>query len=119
MNTIPTPEDWANDPAGALAAATALAKTTMDDGDVTSQAIAWGIAAQILATAAPIAGQALAGPLGGAGGALAGAAIQDLAASLSSQRAGALAALPPEQQALVPTAVTTGAALAQAKLVKP
>jgi len=119
MNEIPTAEDWQTDPAGALAAAKALADKTNADQDSTPATIALGIAAQVLATAAPIAGAALGGPLGAAGGALAGAALQTLATSLAAQHENALASLTPQQQALISAGVQVAAGVAQAKLVKP
>ncbi len=110
--SIPTAADWATNPAAALAAAGVYAQATSADGDPTTQVIAFGIAAQILAAAAPLAGQAIGGPLG----ALAGAAVGQVAASLASQHQAALSALTADQQALLTQTVAVGISLAAAKL---
>jgi len=112
MNTIPTVADWAADPNGALAAAQALAKATLADADASTQAIAMGIASQVLTAAAPIAGAAIAGP----SGALAAAALTTVATSVAQQAAPAVAALTAQQQQLVTSAIQVGAAAVQAKL---
>jgi hypothetical protein len=116
MNLIPTKADWDADQVAAKAACDALIAALSQDAANSNHAVALGIAAQVLAAAAPIAGGALAGPLGTVGGTLAGAALTEIADSLSSQHATALAALTPGQQQLVTTAVQAGAALAAAKL---
>jgi hypothetical protein len=105
MNTIPTTQDWASDPDGALAASLEIAKTTAAHGDASTQAVAFGIAARVLVAAAPIIGQALGGPLG----ALAGAAVSQVATSLQQQQTNALTALTPGQLALVDAAIAAGA----------
>lgn len=119
MDRIPTTADWIADPAASLQAHIALATKLTTDSGSSAGIIALGIAGQVLAAAAPIAGEALAGPLGAAGGQLVATAITVAASSIQSQHATALQALTPDQQALVTTAVVTGTALATAKLSKP
>lgn len=106
MSHIPTAQDWAADPARALADALEVAKATSSHGDVSTQAVAFGIAARALIAAAPIIGQALGGPLG----ALAGAAVSELATTIQQQHVNALSTLTPGQLALVDQAIATGAA---------
>lgn len=114
MNTIPTALDWQNDPAAALAASLDLAKKTAADADASTNVIACGIAAQVVAAAAPLAGAAIGGPTG----ALAAAALAQFGIGLASQHAESLASLTPDQQALVTTAIQVGVAEATAKLKK-
>lgn len=112
MSRIPSIEDWKNDPAGSLAAASELAKATSANGDASTQAIAMGIAAKVLAQAAPIVGQAIAGPLG----AIAGAAVMEVAESMASQNANALSTFTAGQRAMIDVAVQTATAAAAEKL---
>lgn len=114
VNPIPTVADWQTDPEASLAAAGTLAKITNAHGDATSEAIAWGIAAQVLAAAAPLAGQAIGGPLG----ALAGAAVAQVATTLADQHQTATAALTAGQQAIITQAIQVGATMATAKLAQ-
>lgn len=114
VNPIPTIEDWQNSPAESLAAAGVLAKLTNSHGDAASDAIAFGIAAQVLSAAAPLAGQAIGGPLG----ALAGAAMAQAAETLSSQHQSAVAELTAGQQTIITQAIAVGSALATAKLTQ-
>lgn len=105
MTRIPTAQDWATDPAAALDASIEIAKATSAHGDPTTQAVAFGIAARALVAAAPIIGQAVGGPMG----ALAGAAVAQIATSLQQQHVNALSALTPDQLALVDQVIATGA----------
>lgn len=111
MNTIPSIADWQTDPAGALAASKALADKTAADGDSSSKAVAIGIAAQVVRAGAPIAGAAVGGPMG----AVAAAGLVAIADSLDSQHKDALAALTPEQQALVSQMIQVAVAQAAKK----
>lgn len=113
MDPVPSVPEIQADPAGAVAAAGVLAQATSADGDATTQALAWGIAAKILAAAAPLAGEAIGGPLG----ALAGQAVGIAASSLASQHADAIATLDAGQQALITEAITVGAAAVAAKIL--
>lgn len=105
MTRIPTAQDWTADPVAALAASLEIAKATSSNGDPSTQAIAFGIAARALVAAAPLIGQALGGPIG----ALAGAAVSQIATTLQQQHVNALDALTPGQLALVDQAIATGA----------
>ena len=115
MDPVPSVPDFQADPAAATVAAGTLAQATSADGDATTQALAWGIAAKILATAAPLVGEAIGGPLG----ALAGQAVGTAATSLASQHADAVATLDAGQQALINEAIAVGAAVVADKINPP
>lgn len=104
MSRIPTAQDWLDNPEAALAASLEIAKDTAAHGDPTTAGIALGIAARLARAAAPIIGQAVGGPLG----ALAGAAIVQVAESLNQEHAVAVKALTPAQVALIDQAIATG-----------
>lgn len=116
--TIPTAADWKADPAAAATASDALIAILRQDAAGENSAVSMGIAAQVLAAAAPLAGEALAGPLGAAGGALAAAGIQALANSLASQHAAAKQALTPDQQQLVQSLIAAGTVAVAAMIPK-
>lgn len=105
MSRIPTAQEWRENPEAALAASLEIAKVTSAHGDPSTQAIVLGIAAQAIAAAAPIVGAAIGGP----GGAIAGAAIAQLADHLGNQSAASLNTLTTDQQALVSQTITLGA----------
>lgn len=105
MTKIPTAEGWQSDPTAALEASLQIAKATSAHGDASTQSIAFGIAAKAVQAAAPIIGQAVGGPIG----ALAGAAVAQIAAQLEQQGRNALSTLTPGQIALVDQAILTGA----------
>lgn len=105
MTDVPSVQDFQSNPTAATAAAADIAKATSADGDATTQALAWGIAAKVLEAAAPLAGSAIGGPAG----ALAGQAVATVAASLASQHQQALAALTADQQALLTATIAAGA----------
>lgn len=103
---IPTAQDWRDRPDQAEAYALEIAAATSAHGDTKTSAIALGIAAKIVEATAPIVGSAI----GGAPGALAGAAIGRLAAQLGNHSARALDSLSVEDQKLIADAITVGAA---------
>lgn len=111
MTRIPTKDDWLTNPGESLEAALELAKVTGAHGDVSTQTVALGIAARVVAAAAPVVGSAVGGPWG----ALAGAAVSQVAASLEQSQRNALASLPPEQLALIEQAIAIGVAAALKK----
>jgi len=106
--SIPTAQDWVTDPEAALAASLEIAKTTAAHGDVATAGIALGIAARVMRVAAPLIGSAI----GGAGGALAGAAAIQLAESLNREHADTVKTLTPAQLSLVDQAIAIGLAAA-------
>lgn len=102
---IPSVEDWNNNPSQALADSLLVAEATGAHGDPSTKAIALAIAGKALSAAAPIVGQAIGGPMG----ALAGAAVAEIASQMIESHKSSLSSLPPSQIALVEQAIATGA----------
>ena len=112
MTRIPTSQDWIDNPDGALAAALEIAEITATHGDVATAGIALGIASRIMRAAAPVIGASI----GGAGGALAGAAAIQLAESLNREHADTVKTLTPAQLSLVDAAIAIGVQAATKKV---
>lgn len=109
---IPTAEDWRDRSDQALAFALEVAAATHAHGDAKTSSIALGIASKLIEAAAPIIGSAI----GGAPGALTGAAIAHIAAQLGNHSARALDTLSADEQKLIADAITIGAAAVSQKL---
>ena len=112
--TIPTAQDWANDPAKAAADAAAQAQTTAADGAASTAAIVLGIAGQILTAAAPIAGLAIGGPWGP----IIQAALASLSSQMGSQSMSVLSSLTPAQQQIVQSTIQVAVQEAMAAIQK-
>ena len=108
---IPTPQDFQQGVADPKV--DALIAESEADLASTNATVALGVAAQVLAAAAPLAGAAVGGPAGE----MVGTAVGVLATSLAAQHTNALASLTPDQQAAITSTVATAASLATAHLV--
>jgi len=117
MNKIPTAQDWLTDPDGAAAAHDALI-SELDQANAAASpaAIGEGIGAAVLSNAAVVAlASAAANAEAPGSGALVAAGMAVASSALAQQHAQALAALTPDQSALLTSTVTAAATAIAAK----
>ncbi len=112
----PTAQDWRDRAEEAAPAVAALIHTSQVDNAATATAIGLAVLAELAAQAAPIAGGAVGTAIGGPLGLAVGTALGQMAAGQLHAHTTALAALTPEQQAMVALAVPQVVAYLQEKL---